>query len=280
MSQNVSILTLVENAISDLENALPARNQTAVQLQEIIAAPDYDIQEILQIIESDQALTAEILRVANSPFYGGLAEITTIRNAVVRLGGAEVARLAIAAIEKENYRVRDVSLAKFMVPLWNHAMGVAMGSRWLARRLGYGDREHEAFIAGLLHDVGKLLLVRVCDDLKERGIITQDVPDAVVREILEAGHCRHGEALLQHWGLPSVYRKIVREHHGKEIDEHDTLLLIVRLSNIACRSLGIGLESESSLNMSATEEAHLLDVDDILLAELSIMLEDSFLQHA
>lgn len=275
-SGNQSILSMVEDAIASLDAALPARNQTAVRLQDILSRPDYDIQEILAIIESDQALTAEVLRVANSPFYGGLNEITTVRKAFVRLGGPEVVRLAIAAVEKESYKVKDPALAAFMVPLWTHAMGVAQASRWLARRLGYRDIENEAFIAGLLHDVGKLLLVRVCDDLKGSGRIAETIPETVVREILEAGHCRHGEALLAHWGLPEVYRTVVRRHHDEEIDEHETLLLVARLANLACRSLGIGLSHDSSLNLGATEEAHALDVRGLLLAELIIMLEDSF----
>ena len=276
MSENLSLLDLIEQAIASLEVALPARNQTAVQLQQVLAKPDYDLREILELIESDQALTAEVLRVANSPFYGGLSEITTVQNAVVRVGGPEVIRLAIAAIEKESYRVRDAGLADLMAPLWNHAMGVALGARWLARKLGFQELENEAFIAGLLHDVGKLLLVRVCDDLISGDRIDQTIPDAVIHEILEQGHCRHGAALSDHWGLPDTYRTVILEHHDEHADEHNTLLLIVRLADLACRSLGVGMNRDSSLNLTATEEAHALDAREVLLAELTIMLEDSF----
>jgi putative nucleotidyltransferase with HDIG domain len=163
-----------------------------------------------------------------------------------------------------------------MVPLWQHAMGVALGSRWLARKLGYQDLEHEAFIAGLLHDVGKLLLIKVCDDLMAGERVTRDIPTPVIHEVLESGHCRHGAALLAHWGLPDAYRSVVLEHHDESVNEHDTLLLIVRLADLACRSLGVGMNRDPSLNLAATEEAHALDARDVTLAELSIMLEDSF----
>lgn len=276
MSESLSLLQLIEQAIASLEVALPARNQTAVHLQNVLAHPGYEVNEILDIVESDQALTAEVLRVANSPFYGGLSEITTVHNAVVRIGGPEVVRLAIAAVEKESYRVQDRALGELMAPLWNHAMGVALGARWLARKLGYNDLENEVFIAGLLHDVGKLLLIRVCDDLISSDRITQAIPDAVILEILEEGHCRHGAALLDHWGLPAAYKTVVLQHHDEDIDENNTLLLIVRLADLACRSLGVGMNSDKSLNLSATEEAHALQVQDVMIAELSIMLEDSF----
>ena len=80
MNDGKSLLQLIEEAIASLEVALPARNQTAVQLQQILGQDEYDIQQILDVVQSDQALTAEVLRVANSPFYGGLSEITTIQN--------------------------------------------------------------------------------------------------------------------------------------------------------------------------------------------------------
>ena len=129
---------------------------------------------------------------------------------------------------------------------------------------------------GLLHDVGKLLLVRVCDDLIQAGRIDRAIPAPVIREILEAGHCEHGAALLAHWGLPEAYQTVVRHHHDETVDPHDTLSLIIRMADLACRHLGVGMNKDSSLNLSGTEEANHLDVRDIMLAELTIMLEDSF----
>jgi len=276
MSESRSLLELIEETVSAGEVRLPARNQTAQQLQTILGEKNYEIHEILEIVESDQALTTEILRVANSPFYCGLSEITTVRNAVVRIGGPEVVRLAIAAVEKDNYRVHNEEFSQIMKPLWDHAMGVALGARWLARRLGFRDLENESFIAGLLHDVGKLILIRVIDDLQHDGRLTTSVPASVINEVLDTAHCRYGGLLMEHWSLPEVYATAVRDHHDEAIDEHNPLLLMVRLADLACRSLGIGLNSDSSLNLAATEEAHALDAREIMLAELAIMLEDAF----
>jgi HD-like signal output (HDOD) protein len=276
MSEQLSLLDMIEQAIAANEVSLPARSQTAQQLQQILGCDDWDIQEILDLIESDQALTAEVLRVANSAFYGGLSEVATVRKAVVRIGGPEVVRLAIAATEKQNYLVRDEDLARYMPDLWQHSLGVALASRWLARKLGYRELESECFIAGLLHDVGKLLLVRVCDDLIQSGRIDRAIPAPVLREILEGGHCKHGATLLGHWGLPAAYQAVVLHHHDEVVDPHDTLGLIIRMADLACRHLGVGMNKDASLNLSGTEEANHLDVRDIMLAELTIMLEDSF----
>lgn len=276
MSESRPLLDLIEEAMTTGQISLPARNQTAQQLQAILGAQDYDIREILDLVESDQALTAEVLRAANSPFYGGLSEITTVRNAVVRIGGPEVVRLSLAAVEKDSYRVSNSQFSALMAPLWDHAMGTAMAARWLAHRLGFRDLESESFIGGLLHDVGKLILIRVIDDLETRGHLSEAVPTAVLNEVLDTAHCRYGALLMEHWGLPEVYTTVVRDHHAPAIDEHNPLLLMVRLANLACCNLGIGVHGDASINLSATEEAHALDAREILLAELSIMLEDSF----
>jgi len=255
---------------------LPARSETATQLQQVLSDCDYDIEKILELIESDQALTAEVLRVSNSPFYGGLSEVTTVRQAVVRIGGPEVVRLAMAATEKKSYQVQNKELADYMPDLWEHSLGVAMAAKWLAKKLGYVELENEVFIAGLLHDVGKLLLIRVCDDLMSSGQVTRNIPGSLILEILEAGHCKHGASLLEHWSLPEDYRHVVRHHHDEVVDDGLTLLLLVRLADLACRSLGVGMHRDESLNLSATEESHILGAKEILLAELTIMLEDSF----
>jgi len=276
MSENLSLLEMIEQAITTDQVSLPARNETATQLQQVLSERDYDIESILELIESDQALTAEILRVSNSPFYGGLSEVTTVRQAVVRIGGPEVVRLAMAATEKKSYQVQNQELAGYMPDLWEHSLGVAMAAKWLAKKLGYVELENEVFIAGLLHDVGKLLLIRVCDDLMSSEQVTRDIPGSLILEILEAGHCEHGASLLEHWSLPEDYRLVVRHHHDEEVDDGVTLLLLVRLADLACRSLGVGMNRDESLNLSATEESHILGAKEILLAELTIMLEDSF----
>lgn len=276
MDHSPSLMEMIETAIDAGDITLPARNETGRQLQAVLAEDDYDIKRVLEIIESDQALTTEMLRVANSPFYGGLSEVTTVQQAVVRIGGPEVIRLAIAATEKRSYQVQDRELSFTISRLWDHALGVALASRWLARKLGFADLESEAFIGGLLHDVGKLLLVRVLDELIATEKVSRGISQAILGEVLVSGHARHGARLLEHWGLPENYRRIVRGHHDETVDEHDTLMLIVRLANLACHGLGIGIVEDQSVELAATTEAHALDARDVLLAELSIMLEDSF----
>lgn len=275
MSNKPSLLQQVEARIEAGHVTLPPCNQVVGQLQAITASKDFNLQDIVEVITRDQSLTAEILRVANSSFYGGLTEIRTVRDAAVRLGAPEVVRLAAMITEKNQYTVQSPELAAMMDPLWKHSVAVAMGANWLARKLGYANLENEAFVAGLLHDVGSLVLMRVLDDLKQSGELELQLTEVLVGEILESAHASHGWSLAKHWDLPEIYCDVVLNHHAEDLADKGALINIVALADKAAAQLGIGLESDASIVLDATEEAVTVGASDIMLAQLSIMLEDT-----
>lgn len=275
MSRSRSLLGLIEDRIAAGQVSLPPCNSVIGKLQELTADPNFDIEKAVEVITRDQSLTAEILRLANSAFYGGLTPVTRVRDAAVRLGAAEVVRLAAVLAEKGQYQVRSPQLVEFMDPLWQHAVAVAMGSGWLARKLGYPDLVNEAFVGGLLHDVGGLVLVRVLDDLDQAGELDFPFSATLVREIIESAHAAHGLALARHWDLPEVYCEVIGGHHQESLADRGVLINIVALADKAAAQLGIGLENDPSIVLSATEEAFTLGARDILLAQLSVMLEDT-----
>lgn len=277
MNEKLSLLQLIEERIESGKVALPPCNEVSGKLNTITANPDFHLTDVVSLITRDQSLTAEILRVANSSFYGGLTEITTVRDAAVRLGPMEVVRLAAIVIEKGQYKVKSPHLQDFMEPLWNHSVAVAMGAAWLAKKLGYPDLENQAFVGGLLHDVGSLMLVRAIDDIDQAGdhdfILTPDL----VAEILDRAHTTQGWALAKHWELPEIYCDVVKNHHQGDLSELGVLINLVALADKAAAQLGIGIESDESIVLVASEEAFTVGANDILLAQLSVMLEDTVL---
>ena len=88
-------------------------------------------------------------------------------------------------------------------------------------------------------------------------------------------HAREGSRLLTRWNMPEQYHVIARDHHAAEVDADNHLLLLVRLANLVCRKLGIGLEQDNALDLAATPEAELLRLTGRDLAELELALEDS-----
>ena len=275
MSEKRTLLQLIEERINSGAVNLPPANAVLGKLQQLMANPNFDINDAVKVIAEDQSLTAEILKVANSSFYGGLTEITTVRAATVRLGAPEVMRLATLVTEKNNYTGKSPHLKPFIEPLWEHAMAVSLAAGWLAKKLGYPNLVNEAFVAGLLHDVGSLVLVRVLDDLVQEGSEDLHISPMVVIEVIETAHTKQGWLLAKHWGLPEIYCEVIQKHHGADLADQGVLVNLVALADKAAAQLEIGLEKDPSIVLSATEEAYTLGASDILLAQLSVMLEDS-----
>ena len=97
----------------------------------------------------------------------------------------------------------------------------------------------------------------------------------LLMEVLNTLHTQEGYRLMQQWNMPANYCEIVRDHHELEVDVRNTLLLLIRLSDLACNKLGIGIYPPSDMNLAATFEANQLELGEIDLAELEIMLEDT-----
>lgn len=276
MSPNTSLLQLIEERVASGKAELPPSNHITVKLQQVTADPDFNINEVVDLISADPALTADILRLANGTFYGGLSEVTTVKDATVRLGAPEVVRMAALEVEKTLYKVRHPQLQPLVGDMWHHAMSTALGAKWLATKLGYRELENEAFIGGLLHDVGILLLVRIIDDITEDESLGIVLSEQLLLELLDLGHTVQGYTLARQWNLPEVYCDIIRDHHNRDLTSAGTIMNLVALADKACVRHGIGLEKDDSLRLEATEEAHTLGAGDIVLAQLLIMLEDAY----
>lgn len=275
MSQAVSLLDRIQTFAEAHGSTLPVFSDVALKLQEMTSQEDYDVAAAEQLILSDPALAAEVLKAANSPFYGGLAVITTIRNAIVRLGIKEVGRLVFLAAERNRYKVKDARLADLAATLWRHTAHCAMAARWMAHRLNYTGMEDEVFIAGLIHDIGELFLVRVLDDMLAAGEKDLEVSGPLIQELLDAAHTEAGYRLIAEWNLPPIYQTVARDHHAPEFEASNLPLVMVRLADQACYKLGLGRRHDPSLSLPSTPEALALGVRDIMLAEMEIVIEDA-----
>ena len=243
-------------------------------MQQFVANKSEDIGEIESLILSDQVLAAEVLRAANSPFFCGLSPVRTIRNAIVRLGTQQMRRLVILVSERAKYTAADPELHKMLWELWRHASTTALAAQWLSKRLRSTGIEEICFIGGLMHDIGKLILLRGIDEIQKKEGEEINIPPNTLYEILVTTHCQLGYKLLREWNVPEIYCQIARDHHSEELPSDDLPLAIVRLANEGSRKLGLGLDPNPTLVLTETPEAGLLNVSETLMEELQTMLED------
>ena len=272
MSQ--SLTEIVEDVISSGTARIPVFDQNSAEIRRMVAQGEFDIGELERIIERDPGLAGELLRLANSAFYGGLDKVVTVREAIMRTGAQRCAELATLVAQKQAYQVRDPELSKIAKQLWEHALSVALGSDWLANRLDIREISKHTMLAGLLHDVGKLLVLVVIDDLKTAHGAKFATTDAFIHEAMNALHCHAGEELLRRWEIPEEYTRVVQQHHDDAFDESDLLLLVVRLVDQACNKIGVGIRPQPELSLPTTAEAQALRVPELALAELEVQIED------
>ncbi len=271
---SISFVDEIELMINSGEVSLPVFNPTALRIQQELVKKEPDDRIIEQLITGDQSLSGQVLRMANSAFYRGLAKVMTVKAAIVRLGMQEIGRIVLLCASQNQFRSSDPTINRIMKKLWQHSAGCALAANWLAKRCKFADLSSNAFFAGLFHDIGKLFVLMVIEQVKRKNK-KNSLTDALLLEAIDTLHSQQGYALMKKWQMPDQYCKIARDHHEPDVDTKDYLLLIVRLADMACQKLGIALTQIPSLNLAATVEAGVFGLTEVDLAELEVMLEDT-----
>lgn len=274
MQKNNSFLEVITRHIESGNIVLPVFSAVALRVQQELVKKEPEISVVEGILAGDQSLSSQVLQMANSAFYQGLVEVLTVRAAIIRLGMQEVGRLALLVASRNQFRSKDKTLNALMKQLWQHAVGCALGVKWLARRCKFDELENHVFFAGLLHDVGKLFVLMVVDQLRDKDQ-SVTINHALLMESMASLHAQQGYNLMRQWNMPEDYCIVTRDHHLKDYDRKNHLLVLVRLVDRACLKLGIGLLKDESIVLSTMEEAQELNLTEIDLAELEIFLEDT-----
>ncbi|MDT8441164.1 MAG: HDOD domain-containing protein [Desulfuromonadales bacterium] len=241
-----------------------------------LTGSDTDPESLALLAGRDPSLAGQLLRAANSSFFEGLAKTALLAEAITRLGTARAAEVLREACAPGAASPGSVSGA-YLQRLWLHALGCACGAQWLAVRCGYQALAEQVYLAGLLHDIGKLFLLTVLDAAVADDAAELQLSPRIVDEVLESLHVEQGQRLVAAWSLPEFYSRVIGDHHRAGNPSQEMSLALVRLANKGCHKLGLGLLRDADLVLPTTAEAQFLGVDEIALAEFEIMLEDRFL---
>ena len=192
---------------------LPTIPTVLAKILQLVDQESASGRELVDVIERDQALTGKMLRLANSAFFGQSRRVATIPRAVVLLGFSTVRNLALGVKVWDSL---STGIARPRIEeLGDHALGVAVATKLISARLRAGDPD-EGFTAGLLHDVGRLVLAmkfreHYWDAIEAAG---EDVsPDAIETSAFGIDHAEVGSWLLEAWSLPATIVDAVRAHH-------------------------------------------------------------------
>jgi HD-like signal output (HDOD) protein len=230
------------------------RISTIATLPEVVAKivttvedPKSSAAQLNRIVSHDPALVTRILKVVNSAFYGLPGQIGSIERAIVLLGLNAVKNIAVAASLGQLFRGVKLCDGFTAKDLWTHCIAVAVCSRDLARTLKLSIAD-EAFLAGMIHDVGLLISMQLSPE-KLRVACEQSAASADVdfcateRQLVGMDHQQLGEALCEIWKFPKSCQVVAGHHHDLEIVAHDSrqLLSIVHVvDTLVCQTPGTG----------------------------------------
>ncbi len=237
---------------------IPSLPDRYARIQEVIDDPTSSASDLAHAIDTDQATSAMVLKVANSPMYNPTHQYSgTLPMAIARLGTQETGHIAMTMSLIYGFAI-PVSMPLIRV-FWAHAFGVALLSRHMADLLGF-DKE-ELFIAGLLHDIGRVILgIRV--DMKyfegEMGPLYGD--DLIAAEQLAYGidHAEVGAEILRLWQFPKNIRDAVGNHHN--IEAHSATSRILRLANIEAHKLFPNTADIAQVNQTLKDNQDLIRI--------------------
>ncbi|HDP70453.1 MAG TPA: HDOD domain-containing protein [Actinobacteria bacterium] len=241
---------LIKKILADIDD-IPPFSQIATKALKLINDPKSSAIDIGKVISHDQALTAKVLRMANSAYYGFPRKVATVGEAIVILGYDTLKSVVFALSMRGFYDRPAKGYALQKGELWRHAVACALTARLIGNYINYYDSE-EPFVAGLLHDVGKLVL---SDYVKEEY---EKITDALTsqnstfldaeRAVLGFEHQEIGMKISEKWNLPEKIVEAIGFHHNPTEAKIDPLLVsIVHVADFICLSLGIGIGADGML---------------------------------
>ncbi len=206
--------------IEVLENLpeLPSMPSVVGQALDLLENPETDVKQLADTISRDISMTTQILKLVNSAYYGFPSQITSINKAMALLGFDKIKSLILSVA------VKPMMLSYSGKALWNHSLRCAVGCQHIARSLDYGDLD-EAFIMGLLHDIGKTVMQiynkKAYPEIDKLVAIGADILDAE-RAFYGFTHTEMGRALVDKWKLPLIIG-ITAEHHHNPLKSEEAV---------------------------------------------------------
>lgn len=204
------------NVLLGIKN-LPSIPKVMLEVQVLLRSESHNTIKLADIVGKDQGLTTKILMIANSPLYGLQRKVASLEFAIMLLGVNEVFNIVTALSIAETIKVDNVKGLNFM-KFWSHSMLVGIAAKDIAKKLGYFDLAGDAFVGGMLHDLGIQLTARffpkqfeqIINEIETEGVLFKDAEE----KYLGLTHQEIGGFISRRWNLPPHLTNSILFHHN------------------------------------------------------------------
>ncbi len=274
----------VKRVVTNIRN-LPTPPIVFHQIEKVINNPEVSAGQVASVLSEDPAISVKVLKLTNSAFYGLSREIDSVKQAVVIVGLEAIKNLVLSASVLDMFKGKNID-QEFQEKFWRHSLATAVCSRIVARearRRGLVDPE-SAFSAGLLHDIGKMVISCFLPKeyslfKQERQINQSDLDYEIEEQVIGYNHAQIGGYLAAHWRLPGKLGDAVAFHHHPQLSEQEnTLVYIVHIGNYLAKKTFYDENEEYLVGSLDTGVKEYMQVSDEDLAEYSEVLREEYLK--
>lgn len=238
----------------------------AVKALQVVRSANGSLQTVGQILETDPILAARILRIANSAAYATRESAISVSQAVSRLGVRTLETVLVEVSAQGVFASRNKDINTACQKLWEHSLAVGMVARDLATLL-FGKTGEEfaqaAFLAGLLHDIGKPVLAAVMLETEKKAPVGKSfLPMETWLQLIEGAHRTVGLLVAVKWDMPALVRKGMADLQNYDESEPLSMSNFVRLANILVKRSGLdaGMPTPSDLEAEVQEGCRILSL--------------------
>ena len=223
---------------------LPTLPTVFLNVMRLMRDPNTPMKDLANAVESDPAISMKILKLINSSFYGLARTVDSVQQAIVLLGANTLKNVVISVSIFKAMGGESTNSCFNREAFWQHSIGCGLIARYLGNRIDC-ERDEQGFIAGVIHDIGKVVLDRYFND--ELADITRLVKERNISfysaelETIGITHAEIGEHLAENWKLPENLVAVVGQHHNFNPDsDHAMLTALIHLSDILARKYKVG----------------------------------------
>ena len=277
-SANSALEDWVLGSLEEEAVVLPTFPMVAVRLVDALEQPNVEVDEVCNLLSQDPSIASQVIRIANSAYYGAISPIVDIRGATMRLGFSETTRVAMSAACRALFEVEDRAELEVYPDawrqLWTSALVGAYGARLIALESKLGD-PGDVFLSALFRDVGSLLLLKLVSSGLVHGRLVEAPTTEELASLLSTHHERLGADYLRRSRLPEYVVEVAADHHGAAIERSSEteIALVVRLADGLCHRLGINAFEADEATASMETSAELLGFDGDRLEYFALQVE-------